>query len=56
MKPFATRVAMGRRAVVHEWAALKPCWEAELGREVLRKRRRRRSRILTVGHKSEMGR
>ena len=56
LKPEATSVESGRRAVEVECMGRKPCWERLGGRAALRKGRARRSRILEAGHRREMGR
>ena len=56
MNPEAIWWASGRRAVVVERAALKPCWVSERGRWWVSWGRRSRSRTLTAGQRREMGR
>ena len=55
MKPRATDSVIGRRAVVVDLAALKPCWVSEKGKDDWRKGRTRRSSTFTVGERREMG-
>ena len=56
MKPLAIVVARGIRVEAFEWRGLKPCWVGLAERMLVRRGRMRRSRILLVGHKREIGR
>ena len=56
LKPTAMEVVRGRRAVVVECLALKPCWEGFTGKEEVRAGSRSLSKILEAGHNREIGR
>ena len=56
MKPCEIIVAMGRRAVVVEWRARKPCWFGDNSKASVHEGRMRRSSTFMQGESSEIGR